>query len=167
VLGLVAVAAVAALLWLVLKDDGTTPVATPSATPVTSQPAQTSEAPPTTRSSTPTPTPTPTETPSPSPTADLSGDVATALSAFSDQVGVLERDGVLDKGAAKTLDQGVRSIEKALRAGDARQVSDETAKLTADYDKGVQDGTITPEAAAQLDPLLADLQGAVDAYAAA
>jgi hypothetical protein len=35
-----------------------------------------------------------------------------------------------------------------------------------DYDKGVQDGTITSEATAQLDPLLADLTDAVDTYAA-
>ena len=164
VLAAVAVAAIALLLWLLLKGNGNDPATPPASTPVTSQPAPTTEAPPTTAA--PTPTPTPTPTPSPSPTADLAGDVESSLSAFSDEVGVLERDGVLDKNAAKTLDDGVRNIRKALRDDDPQKVSDERDKLVQDYDKGVQDGTITAEATAQLDPLLGDLKDAVDAYAA-
>ena len=39
-------------------------------------------------------------------------------------------------------------------------------KLVEEYDKGVQDGTITAEASDRLDPLLADLDDAVDAYVA-
>ena len=66
VLAAVAVAAVALLLWILLREDGTDPASTPTSTPETSQPAQTTEAPPTTENPTPTPTPT-TESPSPSP----------------------------------------------------------------------------------------------------
>ena len=92
--------------------------------------------------------------------------MASALSAFSDEVGVLERDGVLEKDAAKTLDDGVRNVEKALREDDPQKVSDERDKLVQDYDKGVQDGTITADASDRLDPLLADVNDAVDAYVA-
>ena len=164
VLALVAVVAVGVLLWTLLRPDGQDPVTPPSSTPTTSQPAATTEAPPTTAAPTPTPTPTPTA--SPTPTVDPADDVASALSAFSDEVGVLERDGVLDQKSAKTLDDGVRKIERALRDDDPQKVSDETDTLVQDYDQLVQDGTITPEAAQQLDPLLADLTDAVDTYAA-
>ena len=170
VLAAVAVAAVALLLWILLREDGTDPASTPTSTPETSQPAQTTEAPPTTENPTPTPTPT-TESPSPSPspsaTEDPAADVETALSAFSDEVGVQDRDGALDKNAAKTLDDGVRNLRRALRDGDSQKVSEETDKLVEGYDKGVDDGSITPEASQQLDPLLADLRDAVDTYAAA
>jgi len=167
VLGAVAVAVIALLLWLLLKDDGQTPATTPSSTPSTSQPA-TSEAPPTTKAPTKTPSATPTETPTPTPTptADPADAVATSLSAFSDEVGVLERDGVMDKDAAKTLDGRVRDVQKALRDADPEKVSEERDKLVEDYDKGVQDGSIPAEATQQLDPLLADVNDAVDAYVA-
>jgi hypothetical protein len=46
-------------------------------------------------------------------------------------------------------------------------VSEETDKLVEGYDKAVGDGSITPGASQQLDPLLADLKDAVDSYAAA
>ncbi len=162
-----AVAVIALLLWLLLKDDGQTPATTPSSTPSTSQPA-TSEAPPTTKAPTKTPSATPTETPTPTPTptADPADAVATSLSAFSDEVGVLERDGVIDKDAAKTLDGRVRDVQKALRDDDPEKVSEERDKLVEDYDKGVQDGSIPAEATQQLDPLLADVNDAVDAYVA-
>ena len=167
VLAAVAVAVIALLLWLLLKDDGQTPATTPSSTPSTSQPA-TSEAPPTTKAPTKTPSATPTETPTPTPTptADPADAVATSLSAFSDEVGVLERDGVIDKDAAKTLDGRVRDVQKALRDDDPQKVSEERDKLVEDYDKGVQDGSIPAEATQQLDPLLADVNDAVDAYVA-
>jgi serine/threonine-protein kinase len=165
VLGAVAVAVIALLVWLLLKDDGETPAgtpsSTPSSTPSTSQPA-TSEAPPTTKAPTETPSPTPTETPSP--TTDPADAVATSLSAFSDEVRTLERDGVIDKDVAKTLDDRVRDVEKALREDDPEKVSEERDMLVEDYDKGVQDGTIPAEATQRLDPLLADVNDAVDAY---
>jgi len=170
VLAAVAVAAVALLLWILLREDGTDPASTPTSTPETSQPAQTTEAPPTTENPSPTPTPT-TESPSPSPspsaTEDPAADVETALSAFSDEVGVQDRDGALDKNAAKTLDDGVRNLRRALRDGDSQKVTEETDKLVEGYDKAVDDGSITPEASQRLDPLLADLRDAVDTYAAA
>ena len=172
VLAAVAVAAVALLLWILLRDNGNDPASTPTSTPETSQPAKTSQAPPTTQSQTPTPTPTPTPTtespsPSASPTEDPAADVETALSAFSDEVGVQDRDGGLDKNAAKTLDDGVRNVRRALRDGDAQKASEETDKLVEGYDKAVGDGSITPGSSQQLDPLLADLKDAVDSYAAA
>lgn len=73
---------------------------------------------------------------------------------------------MLDTGAAKVLDAGVRAIDKALRADDPQRVSAEADKLVQDYDKGVQDRTITSEATRRLDPLLADLTTAVDTLAA-
>jgi serine/threonine-protein kinase len=168
VLTAVAVAAVALLVWFLLKGNGETPATTPSSTPSTSQPANTTEAPPTTQAPPTTGTPTPTDTPTPSssPTADLAGDVESALSAFSDEIGVLTRDGTLDQKAAKTLDNRVRDIEKALREGDPQKVSDARDKLVDDYGKGVQDSTISSDAAARLDPLLADVDDSVDAYVA-
>ena len=95
----------------------------------------------------------------------LSGIVATATAAFSDEVGALEEAGTLDKDIAKTLDDVVRQIDKALREEDPQKVSDETDKLVEEYDKGVSEGTIPPEGTQRLDPLLQDLTGAVDAYA--
>ena len=79
---------------------------------------------------------------------------------------MLERDGVIDKDAAKTLDGRVRDVQKALRDDDPEKVSEERDKLVEDYDKGVQDGSIPAEATQQLDPLLADVNDAVDAYVA-
>ena len=78
-----------------------------------------------------------------------------------------DRDGGLDKNAAKTLDDGVRNIRRALRDGDAQKVLRRTPKLAQGYDKAVGDGSITPGSSQQLDPLLADLKDAVDSYAAA
>ena len=136
-----------------------------ASTPGTSQPAPTTEAPPTTAA--PTPTPTPTPTPSPSPTADLAGDVESALSAFSDEVGVLERDGVLDKNAAKTLDDGVRNIRKALRDGDPQKVSDETRQARAGLRQGRAGRHDHPGGDRRSSTRCsADLNDAVDAYAA-
>jgi hypothetical protein len=80
---------------------------------------------------------------------------------------VQDRDGALDKNAAKTLDDGVRNLRRALRDGDSQKVTEETDKLVEGYDKAVDDGSITPEASQRLDPLLADLRDAVDTYAAA
>ena len=165
VLGTVAVVAIALLLWALLKGNGAPdPTSTPSATPSTSQPAQSSQAPPTTQQPSRTPTPTPSE--SPTPTADPADPVRAALSAFSDEVAAVEADGLVDKDAAKKLDEGVRNLEKALRDGDPQKVSDARDKLVQDYDKGVQDGTITPDATARLDPPLADLNDSVDTYLA-
>ena len=169
VLGTLAVVAIGLLLWALLDRNGTEdPAPTPSTTPSTSTPETATP----TRSRTPTrtpsatPTQTPTATPSPTPTADPAADVASALSAFSDEVGALGRDGVLDKDVAKNLDERVRDIEKALRDDDPQKVGEERDKLVEDYDKGVRDGDIPAEATARLDPLLGDLNDAVDGYLA-
>jgi serine/threonine-protein kinase len=162
VLGTVAVVAIGLLLWALLSGDGADPTSTPSTTPSTSQPAQSSQAPPTTQKPSETPTPTPSD--SPSPTADPADAVRAALSAFSDEVAAVAADGLVDKDAAKKLDDGVRALEKALRDGDPQKVSDARDKLVQDYDQGVQDGTITADAKDRLDPPLADLNDSVDAY---
>ncbi|HSO63478.1 MAG TPA: serine/threonine-protein kinase [Ornithinibacter sp.] len=175
VLGLVAVAALALLAAMVFDGRGEGAATVPTPTLSTSAPAETTEAPPTTQAPTqeptqaPTPTPTteaPTPTATPTPTADPTEAVSTALSAFSDEVGALQREGLLDQDTAKKLDDIVRDIDKALRDDDPQKVSTETDKLVEEYGKAVQEGTITPEAAQRLDPLLRDLTDAVDGYAA-
>ena len=163
VLAVVAIAAIALLAWQLLKPEGTgDPAATPSTTPTAATSApETTEPAPTTE--TPTPTPTPSETAT---TPDPAEAVASSLSAFSDEVGVLQRDGVLSQDAAKSLDDRVRDVEKALREDDPEKVTKATDKLVEEYTKGVQEGGIPPEATQSLDPLLKDLTDAVDAYAA-
>jgi eukaryotic-like serine/threonine-protein kinase len=174
VLGLVALAALALLAWVVFQGQGddtpTTPTSAPTGTPTATAKVETTEPPPTSRAPSPTPTPTatpttasPTPSPSPSPSAspDAGEGVATSLSAFSAEVGTLAADGTIDKDAAKTLDERVRDVEKALRQGDAEKVSEETDKLVEDYRGLVADGGIPAAAAQRLDPLLRDLTDAV------
>jgi len=171
VLALAAVAAIAVLVWLLLKGDAAKdPAASPSTTPTASASTVTTQAPPTTAASTPTPTPTetPTETPSPSasPSVDLAGDVSASLSAFSDEVGGLRSDGILTPATAKMLQDRARDIEKALGEDDRQKVTAETDKLVEEYDKAVQADEIPAEGSTRLDPVLADLTDAVDAYTA-
>jgi hypothetical protein len=92
--------------------------------------------------------------------------VADALAAFSAEVAALQQDGTLGKDVAKTLDDRVRDVEKALRQDDPQAVSAATNALVEEYDNHVQDGSIGPEASSRLDPLVGDLTGAVDAYVA-
>jgi serine/threonine protein kinase len=180
-LGAVAAAAVALVVWLLLQDDPNDPSGTPSSTPTAgtaSTKAPTTQAAPTTRAPTPTATPseTPSETASPTPsetpsstasatpTSNGADDVASALSAFSDELGALQRSKVLDRDTAKTLDDGVRDVRKALREGDADKLAEEVDNLAEDRDSAVSEGSIPPEGAQRLDPLLADLQDAARAY---
>ena len=79
---------------------------------------------------------------------------------------MLQRDGTIAQDTAKTLDDRVRDIEKALREDDPQKVSAETDKLVEEYDKAVQAGDVPAEGSQRLDPLLADLTDAVDAYTA-
>ena len=167
VLALVAAAALGLLLWQLLRDeDAATPTPTPSVAtseaPATSAPPSTTP-PPTTAAPTPTPT---TEAPTPTPEPDLAGEVTTALSAFSDEVGALQRADLLDPDSAKVLDDIVRDIRQGVRQDEPDKVAAETDKLVEEYDKLVDSGAITTEAALRLDPLLADLTDAVDAYTA-
>ncbi len=92
--------------------------------------------------------------------------MTTALSAFSDEVGALQRADLLDPDSAKVLDDIVRDIRQGVRQDEPDKVAAETDKLVEEYDKLVDSGAITTEAALRLDPLLADLTDAVDAYAA-
>lgn len=161
VIAAVAVAALALLAWTVFRGEAEQSATTPTPTPSSSAPAETTQAPPTTQAPTPTPT---TQEPTPTPTADPAEPVAAALSGFSDEVGALQREDLLDQDTAKKLDDIVRDIDKALRDDDREKVSAETDKLVEEYDKAVQEGKVTPEAAQRLDPLLQDVTDAVDAY---
>jgi hypothetical protein len=149
-------------------DDSGTPTASPSvSTPAVTTPPPSSSPPPTTEAASPTPTPTPTtEAPTPTPEPDLGAEVTSALSAFSDEVGSLQRGGVLDADSAKVLDDIVGDIRQGVREDDPVKTSAETDKLVEEYDKLVDSGAVTTEAALRLNPLLADVQTAVDAFAA-
>ncbi|MEO6789796.1 MAG: serine/threonine-protein kinase [Ornithinibacter sp.] len=170
VIALVAVVALALLGWQVLAknaDPGAIPSTTPSvatsAPPTTASP-QTS-APEPTPTLTPTPTPTPTPSPSTSPSQDPGQGVTDGVAALTSAVRVLQRDGTLDPKPAQSLDDGLAKVTKALRGSDPQKVSSQTTSFVADYDKEVQDGSISPDASAALDPLVADLTAAVSSYA--
>ncbi|MEO7423330.1 MAG: serine/threonine-protein kinase [Ornithinibacter sp.] len=163
VIALVAVVALALLGWQVLAKNADSG-ATPSTTPLVATSAPPTTAAPDTSAPEPTPTPTPTPSPSTSPSQDPAQGVTDAVAALSSAVRVLQRDGTLDQKAAKSLDDGLGKLAKALRGGDPQKVSSETTSFVADYDKGVQDGSISPEASAALDPLVADLTAAVSGY---
>ena len=169
VLALVAAAALGLLLWQFMRgDDSGTPTAGPSvSTPAVTTPPPSSSPPPTTEAASPTPTPTPTtEAPTPTPEPDLGAEVTSTLSAFSDEVGSLQRGGVLDADSAEVLDDIVGDIRQGVREDDPVKTSAETDKLVEEYDKLVDSGAVTTEAALRLGPLLADVQTAVDAFAA-
>ncbi|MGG5257169.1 protein kinase domain-containing protein [Phycicoccus avicenniae] len=167
VMTVVAVAALAVLGWFLFLGPGKRtddPAATPSSTPTpsTSAPAeQTTEPAPSPSTSAPEPTPTPSETPT---SADPGQAVQDASRALSQEVKALERDNGIDKDAAKTLDQEIRDIDKALRDGDAGTLVDVRNSMLEEYGTNVSSGAIPPEAADRLDPLVQDLADAVDAY---
>ncbi len=162
VLAVVAVVALALLGWNLFSSNTADPQSSPTTSasdavttaPATTEPPATSAA----------PTPTPTPTPTPSPTVDPAQDVTDAVTALSDSIGTLQDAGTLDPAAANPLEKGLRQVTRALDAADAAQVASETAAFVDAYDQGVQDGSISPEASAELDPLVADLTAAVDAY---
>ncbi|MFQ6172484.1 serine/threonine-protein kinase [Oryzobacter sp. R7] len=162
VLALVALAAVAALFWLLfLREEPSTPTNTPSTRPTASAPATT-----TPPSETPAPAPTETPTPTPSDTADLGGDVEDALGALSDGIDDLESAGSLEGDAAKSLRDRVRDVRQELRKGeDPEKVLEAAEKVDEELRKGVEDGKISPEAQTQLQPLVDDLVTAARAYA--
>ena len=164
-LALVALVAVALLLWQ-LFGRGEDPDPTPSPTPSTSSAAPSTSAPPTSEEPTPTATPTPTPSPTPSETADLEGDVEDAIGALSDGIDDLESAGSLEGDSAKKLRDAVRDVRQALRSDkDPEKVTESADKVADELQKGVDDGTITPEAAQQLQPLVEDLRTAAAAYA--
>ncbi len=151
VLAVVAAVAIGLLLWNLLRDNGADPASTPELDPeldpehvaagrdhVGAAHHEASDA-----HAHPHRDADPHADAEPLATADLAAPVEAALSAFSDEVGVLVRDGTLDQKAAKNLDDGIRNVRRALRDGDPRKVSQESDKLVQDYDKGVQDGSIS------------------------
>ena len=80
-----------------------------------------------------------------------------AAAAVSSAIGDLERDGTLDRDAGKNLDDKVRDVEKELREGNAEAVVDAADAVAEELRGGVEDGDISADAAAVLDPLVADL----------
>ncbi len=161
VLGLVALLAVGLLLWNLLGlGENADPAASPSATPSSSSAPSTSEPAPTTEEPAPTPTPTPSET------ADLVGDVENAIGALSDGIDDLDSAGSLQGDSAKKLRDVVRDVRQELRSGDdPEKVLEAADKVDEELRKRVEDGEVTPEAQAQLQPLVDDLRSAARAYA--
>jgi serine/threonine-protein kinase len=161
-LAVVALVALGLIAWQLFgagnEDD---PTATPSTTPSAAQTVETSEPPPTTEEPSQTPT-----TEEPTPTPDPADAVASSLSAFSDEVGTLEGEQLITQDAAKSLNERVRDIEKALRQDDPEKVADETDKLVEEYTKSVDDGELTVDGDSRLRPLLTDVTNAVDTYTA-
>lgn len=169
VIALVALAAVGLLAWYLFlgPGKGEDPTSTPSTTP-TSEPTRSSAAPTTSEpapsTSAPEPTPSPSQTPT---TADPAQAVSDASAALADEVDALDREGGIDKDAAKTLQQEIRDIDKALRDGDSRKLLDVRNSMLEEYGTNVDSGAIPPDAADRLDPLVQELADAVDAYDAA
>jgi len=159
VLAVVAVVALALLGWNLFAQNTADPESspTPSVSEVVTTAPPTTEAAPTTAAPTPTPTPTPTEDPAQA--------VTDAVDALSSEIGVMESDRTIDKKTAKDLDDGLSDLSKALDSGDAAEVTTATDDFVTTYDAAVNDGSIPPEAADQLDPLVQDLLDAVDTYA--
>lgn len=166
VLALIALAAVAALFWLLfLREEPASTATSPTPTPTTAAPSTTAPAS-ETPTPTPTETPTPTPTPSPSETADLEGDVEEAIGALSDGIDDLQSAGSLEEDAAKSLRDRVRDVRQELRSGDdPEKVLEAAEKVEEELRKGVEEGKISPEAQTQLQPLVDDLQSAARAYA--
>ncbi|MBD3783725.1 MAG: hypothetical protein IE926_12370, partial [Micrococcales bacterium] len=157
----VALVALGLLVWkLVGQGAGSpTPSSSPTVSGTSASPQPTTSAPaPTTAA------PTRSETPTPTPTADPGADVTAAYASLQDAVARAEGDGQVDKKFAKSVDQHARETEKALRDGDATTVVREAQALSDDYQKAVQDGTVSPDATGTLDPLVRDVVDAANAY---
>ncbi len=162
VLAVVAVLAVALLAWYLLSGlgSGADPAATPSATPTASSEAPTTSEP-APSTSAPEPTPTPSENPT---AADPGQPVSDAASALRDEVSALDAAGGIDPKAAETLQKELADIDDALAAQDTKALVKARDKMLEQYGKNVDDGSIPPEAASRLNPLVQDLADAVDAY---
>ncbi|MEO7267629.1 MAG: serine/threonine-protein kinase [Knoellia sp.] len=166
---LLAVALAAAGIWyLQTRDDGTpdTPTSsnssTPSATPTTESTTPTPT--PTTASPTPTVTETKTETPTPSITpSDTATPVTDATAAMSDAVSGLSADD-LDPDVAKTIQQKLRDINKAVRDEDAPAVNSLVGQIEGELDKARQESKLTETGAAALEGPFGDLGDAADAF---
>ena len=157
----VALVALGLLVWKLVGEGGGSP--TPSSTPSASSGTPTPDT--TTPATTPTTTaPTPSDTPTPTPTADPGADVTAAYGALQDAVAQAQSGGQVDKKFAKTVDEQARATDKALRSGDAGAVVDAAQKLSDEYQKAVQDGTVSPDATGTLDPLVQDVVDAANAY---
>ncbi|QIM20896.1 hypothetical protein G7075_06710 [Phycicoccus sp. HDW14] len=145
------------------EDPTSTPSGTPTPTPTRSSAAPTTSEP-APSTSAPEPTPSPSQTPT---AADPAQAVSDASAALADEVDALDGEGGIDKDAAKTLQQEIRDIDRALRDGDSRKLLDVRNSMLEEYGTNVDSGAIPPEAADGLDPLVQKLADAVDAYDAA
>ena len=117
-------------------------------------------------STTPEPTePAPTTAePTPEETVADPTPVQSAAGALGDEVKRLDREKVLEKDAAKTVDENLRELDKALREDDSGALADARDALVEDYRDAVADGEIPAEAASSLDPLVQDVSNAVDSF---
>ena len=165
VLAVVAVVAVGLLAWYLLGGLGSAadPAATPTTTPTASGEASTTSEP-APSTSAPEPTPTPSETPT---AADPAQPVSDAAQALRDEVTSLDAAGGIDPKAAATLQKELADVDDALAAQDAKALVKARDKMLEEYGKNVDDGSIPPDAATRLNPLVQDLADAVDAYDAA
>lgn len=156
-LAVIAVIALGVFVWSLLADDT-------AGEPAASTPPTTSAAAPTTTAPEQTPTPTETPTPEEEEPGDPDAQIRDAYAALSSAAADLESRGEVDKDVTKTIDERSRETDKALREGDADKVAEEADKLADDYAKAVEEGKVSQDAAATLDPLVQDLLDAADAY---
>lgn len=131
----------------------------PSTTPSTPAPSVTA-----TEQPTPTATPSSTSTPSTTP-SDTGKAVTDATAAMSDAVRGLAADD-LDGDVAKTVQEKLRDIDKAVRAGDAEKVNSLVGEIETELTDAVQEEEpeLTPGGAAALAGPLDELKQAAAAF---
>ncbi len=164
---LLAVAIAAAGIWYLQTRDDTPDTPTPSNTPTQTTPSVTptkASPTPSTPSPTPTVTETKTETPTPSVTpSDTATPVTEATAAMSDAVRGLSADD-LDADVAKTIQDKLRDIDKAVKAEDAPAVNSLVGEIEGELDKARQESKLTETGAAALEGPFGDLGDAADAF---
>lgn len=177
---LLAAALAAAAVWYVLQgqaDDpsGTTnpsPSVTPSVVQTPDSPSPTPSTTPTpSTSSTPTPTVTVTDTPTPSasspsasPSADTGKAVTDASSTLRSAVQGARQSEDLDADVAKTIDDELKDVDKAVRDGDDAAVRSLTSDIEGELAQAAEQGQLTQPGAAALAAPLQDLREAADAF---
>lgn len=153
------------LAWWALGRDGTEVAASPTGSSPSS--ATTSAAPATSEPTTETSAPAPSETapagPStPAETADPAAGVRAAAQALLEGLRLVQGDGPGKEN--KELDKAQRDLDRSLNEADPEALAEARDTLVEEYDKAVEDGAVSSEAAIILDPLVAAFSNAVDDY---
>ncbi|WP_299445289.1 serine/threonine-protein kinase [uncultured Phycicoccus sp.] len=159
VLAAAALLALALVAWQVFGGDDTGGEPAPSVTPTATSPEpapSTTEPEPTPSTTEPSPTPTE-EAPDPAPVAD-------ARQALGEEVKALQQEDVIDKDGAKTVEDPLKDVDKALREDDQEALVEARDSLLEDYREAVDEGVIPAEGSARLDPLVQGFSDAVDTY---